>query len=154
MKFLDANPFVYAFYKPRRALTVEEARMKEEAKAIVNKVNRGEEQVLTSVVHISEVSNILKRKMTIAELAELLSGLLTSENVQVEGVTAEDYLGATESAPDLGVDPNDSLAVRLMRSHGVQDIFTFDRGFDKIEGVKRVPGDGSGATPTTPSSRV
>ncbi|MDG7013040.1 MAG: hypothetical protein JRN46_02280 [Nitrososphaerota archaeon] len=55
--------------------------MKEEAKTIVARVSRGEEQVLTSVVHISEASNILKRRMAISELAELVSGLLTNVNV-------------------------------------------------------------------------
>lgn len=141
MRFLDANPFVYAYYKPKRALTDEEKLMKEKAKEIVARVSNGEEQVLTTVVHISEASNILKRRMAPPELSELISGLLTSENVQVEGVTPEDYLGAVESSPDLEVDPNDSLAVRLMRSHEVKEIFTFDRGFDRVEGIRRVPGD-------------
>ncbi len=27
-----------------------------------------------------------------------------------------------------------------MRRHGVQDIFAFDRGFDRVEGVTRLPG--------------
>jgi predicted nucleic acid-binding protein len=131
---------VYAYYRPRRALNDEERQMKEEAKAVIERVNSGEEQVLTSVVHISEASNILKRRMPLSELAELVSGLLTNENVQVEGVTPEEYLGATESAQDLGVDPNDSLAVSLMRRHQIRDIFTFDSGFDRVEGVNRLPG--------------
>ena len=111
--------------------------MKEEAKEMIDRVNRGEERVLTSVVHISEMADILKRKMTITELAELVSGVLMNDSIQVEGVTAADYLGAAEAASELGVGPNDSLAVRLMRSHGVQEVYTFDR----VEGVKRVPGE-------------
>ncbi|MCL5672332.1 MAG: type II toxin-antitoxin system VapC family toxin [Thaumarchaeota archaeon] len=126
-------------------MNAEEELMKEEAKAVVARVSRGEEQVLTSVVHISEASNILKRRMAVSELAELVSGLLTNASVQVEGVTPEEYLGASESARDLGLDPNDSLAVLLMRRHGVQDIFTFDRDFDRVEGVRRLPGTGGGA---------
>jgi len=131
---------VYAYYKPGKALNEEEKTMKEEAKAIIASINKGEEPVLTSVVHVSEVANILKRSMQLPELVELIGGLFSNDSVQVEGVTAADYLAAVESAQDFGVDPNDSLAVRLMRNHQVSDIFSFDRGFDKVEGIRRIPG--------------
>ncbi|MDG7018238.1 MAG: type II toxin-antitoxin system VapC family toxin [Nitrososphaerota archaeon] len=140
MKFLDANPFIYAFYKPGNPLTEELKTMKDEAKSIISRINEGEERVLTSVVHVSEVANILKRRMQPAELVELVSGILTNESVQVERVTPEDYLGAVESALDLRVDPNDALAVILMRRHQIRDIYTFDRGFDRVEGIRRLPG--------------
>ena len=140
MKFLDANPFIYAFYKPGRTLTEKERSMKEEAKAIISRIDRGEETVLTSVVHVSEAANILKHRMQLSELVELVGGILTNESVKVEGVTPEDYLGAVETASESRVDPNDSLAVILMRRHQIHDIYTFDRGFDRVEGIRRLPG--------------
>ncbi len=140
MKFLDANPFVYAYYRPGKPLTEELKTMKNEAKSIISRIDEGEERVLTSVVHVSEIANILKRSMQPVELVEVVSGILMNENVQVEGVTPEDYLGAAESALDFRVDPNDSLAVILMRRHQIHDIYTFDRGFDRVGGIRRLPG--------------
>lgn len=143
MRFLDANPFVYAYYRPSGGISEDAKRMKEEAKALITRINAGGERVMTSVVHVSEVANILKHSMSLPELVEVVSGLLTNEAVQVEAVTPEDYLGAVESAKELGIDPNDSLALVLMRRHKMEDIFTFDKGFDNVEGIRRLPGQGT-----------
>jgi len=62
MRFLDANVFIYAYYKPKRKLNEKEKRMKEEAKNIVNRIMEGE-KIVTSIVHLSEVVNILKRAL-------------------------------------------------------------------------------------------
>ena len=35
MRFLDANVFIYAYYKPKRQLTQTEKEMKEQAKSII-----------------------------------------------------------------------------------------------------------------------
>lgn len=141
MRFLDANPFIYAFYKPGRTLTEKEKSMKEEAKAIISRIDKGEETVLTSIVHVSEAANILKHKMQLSELVELVGGILTDENVEVVGVTPEDYLGAVESASEFRVDPNDSLAVLFMKRRQMHEIYTFDAGFDKVKSIKRLPGE-------------
>jgi predicted nucleic acid-binding protein len=38
MRFLDANVFIYAYYKPKRQLTHNEKQMKENAKKIISNV--------------------------------------------------------------------------------------------------------------------
>ncbi|MEM2841562.1 MAG: hypothetical protein QXN62_08410 [Candidatus Bathyarchaeia archaeon] len=40
MKFLDANVFIYAYYKPRRQLIEKEKDMKEHAKKIINDLSQ------------------------------------------------------------------------------------------------------------------
>jgi predicted nucleic acid-binding protein len=57
--FVDANVFIYAFLKTKRQLQPNELKIKEAAKRIVARISRGEE-VATSVVHFSEVCNILE----------------------------------------------------------------------------------------------
>ena len=59
MRFLDANIFIYAFYKPKKQLSEKEDDMKEQAKKIISNISQGKEQVITTVVHISEIVNIL-----------------------------------------------------------------------------------------------
>ena len=138
-RFLDANVFVYAFYKPKRELDARARAGKEEAKGIVRRVSEGSEYVVTTVVHLSEAANVLKHGMPLPELVEFLVALYSAENVEVLGVSAEDYLAAVDLAGELGVDPNDALAVLVMRRTGLEEIYSFDRDFDRVGGIRRLP---------------
>ncbi|MFQ6051037.1 MAG: type II toxin-antitoxin system VapC family toxin [Candidatus Hydrothermarchaeota archaeon] len=138
MRFLDANIFIYAFYKPIGSLDSYQKEMKEKAKDIIRRVNQGKEEVVTTVVHLSEISNILKRSMSLEDLFTVLITLYSLDNVKILDVTKEDYLGAVELMEDLRLDPNDTLAVQAMRMEGVKEIYSFDRGFDEVENIERV----------------
>jgi predicted nucleic acid-binding protein len=138
MRFLDANVFIYAYYKPKRELTEEQKQMKERSKEIIKKINEGEEIVMT-VVHLSEISNILKRALGLNDLYSLLIGLYSLDNVRIVDTTKEDYLGAIELMNELKMDPHDCLTVELMRCENINEIYSFDKGFDDVEGIKRVP---------------
>jgi len=138
MRFLDANVFIYAYYKPKRELTEKQKEMKERSKETIRRINEGEE-VITTVVHLSEVTNILKRALSMGDLYSLLIGLFSMDNVRIVDVTTEDYLGAIELTSELKMDPNDCLAVDVMRREDINEIYTFDGGFDGVAGIIRVP---------------
>ncbi len=138
MRFLDANIFIYAFYKPIGLLDPYQKEMKEKAKDIIRRVNQGKEEVVTTVVHLSEISNILKRSMSLEDLFTLLVTLYSLDNVKILDVAKEDYLGAIELMEDLRLDPNDNLAVQTMRMEGVKEVYSFDRGFDDVKNIARV----------------
>jgi predicted nucleic acid-binding protein len=123
MRFLDANIFVYAYYKPKKQLTQNEKQMKENAKKIISDVSQGKEEVTTTVVHVSEIVNILKHGMPLDQLTETIRGLFMLDNVKIMGVTPEAYLAATELGDDLKLEANDALAVDLMRQNGVREIY-------------------------------
>ena len=139
MRFLDANVFIYAYYKPKRQLTQNEKLMKENAKKIISNVTRGKEEVMTTVVHVSEMVNILKHGMPLDQLTDTIRGLFMLDNVKIMGVTSEAYFAATELGDDLKLEANDALAVDFMRQNDVQEIYSFDEHFNEIEGVRRLP---------------
>jgi len=139
MKFLDANVFIYAYYKPRRVLTEREKRMKDEAKKIIINISEGKEEVATTVIHVSETVNILKHGMPLKELGDFVLGLYMLNNVKIYGVSKEAYFAAAELATDLNIDPNDALAVDFMRQNGIEEIYSFDRDFEGLKGIKRLP---------------
>jgi len=139
MKFLDANVFIYAYYKPSKQLTRKETFMKNEAKEIIDKINAGKEEVLTTIVHVSEVVNILKHGMPLNELIDVVLGLFMLDNVKMLGISQEEYFSATELGRDLELDPNDALAVQTMRLNKLKEIYSFDEEFDKIEDIVRLP---------------
>jgi len=113
--------------------------MKNLAKEIVGKISEGKEDVMTTAVHLSEMVNILKQGMSLDELHETAFGLLTFDNVETIGVSKEDYSAATELGMELGLDPNDALAVQVMRLQNITEIYSFDKDFEKIKGITRLP---------------
>ena len=139
MKFLDANVFIYAYYKPSRQLTTKEKQMKELSKKIVNDVSSGKEDVLITVVHLSKVVNILKHRIPQELLNSIVQGLFMLDNVSVFGVSAEAYFAATELGKDLKLEANDALAVDVMRRNEISEIYSFDEHFDNLEGIVRLP---------------
>ncbi len=139
MKFLDANIFIYAYYKPKKQLTAKEKQMKESSKDILTNVSQGKEEVVTTVVHLSEVVNILKYRMPVELLSSFIQGLFMLENVKIRGVSTDEYFAATELGKDLKLEANDALAVDVMRQINIEEIYSFDEHFDNIEGIVRLP---------------
>ena len=139
MRFLDANVFIYAYYKPKKQLTQKEKQMKEQAKQIIADVSLGKEEVMTTVVHLSETVNILKHGMQPDQLTNIIRGLFMLDNVKIHGVTREAYFAATELGDDLKLEVNDALAVDFMKTNDTKEIYSFDEDFDRIAGVSRLP---------------
>ncbi len=142
-RFLDSNLFIYAFYKPGRNLTSLERGMKDSSKKILGGIMDGRESVVTTVVHISEVANILKHSLQVNQIAEIIDGVFSLETVEVLGVTKNEYLAASELGRELEMDPNDALAFQIMLSKRLDEIYSYDRIFEKMSGIKRLPLRGS-----------
>jgi len=139
MRFLDANIFIYAYYKPKRTLTEKEETIKKEAKNIITNISVGKEQVLTTVVHISEIVNVLKNGMTKELLTKTILDLFMLDNVIIKDVTKEEYFAAVAIGDDLNLEPNDALAVDIMHQNNVTEIYSFDEHFNNISDITRLP---------------
>lgn len=139
MKFLDANIFIYAYYRPKKDLSEKEEAMKEQAKKIISNISQGKEQVITTVVHISEIVNILKNGMPKDLLTQTLLGLFMLDNLTILDVTKDSYFAAIAIGEDLKLEPNDALAIDIMRQNDIREIYSFDEHFNKIEGINRLP---------------
>lgn len=138
MRFLDANVFVYAYYRPKKQLTEKEQQMKNAAKKIISRISSGEEDVITTVVQISEVADILKHGLSRGQLTGIVRGFFMLDNVKIAGVSAAAYFAAVELGEDLQLEANDALAVDTMRLNGVWEIYSFDEHFDQVEGITRL----------------
>ncbi len=139
MRFLDANIFIYAYYRPKKQLTEKEEAMKDQAKKIVSNISQGKEQVTTTVVHLSEIVNILKNGLAQEQLTQIILGLFMLNNIKIMDVTKDAYFAAAELGQDLKLEPNDALAVDIMRQNEIAEIYTFDEHFTKIDGIIKIP---------------
>lgn len=138
MRFIDSNPFIYAFYKPKNELLDQKKiELKNKSKAIVNRINEGE-KVLTTTVHISEVYNLLKRNYNQDVLNKLVYSLILKENIQIAGVDKKIMLMGQEMAIDNNIDLNDGIALTIMQQMDVVEIYSFDSHFDNLKRITRL----------------
>jgi len=137
MRFVDANVFIYAVVKPRGEIPKDIADIKQRAKAIVKRIDEGE-PVLTSVVHLSEVANVLEPHLTPEDLNKYFNSILYRENISVCAVDHELYRLANEGFLVYGIGLNDAVASILMKKEGINEIYSFDTHFDKIAWIKRL----------------
>lgn len=137
MRLVDASVFVHAFIKPKRKLKDHEIEIKASAKEIVKSISDGEEVVGLTVVQLAEIANILESYLPLSEALQVVEFLLHAGNVKVFGVTRETCLKAFEIARERGVGLSDSIAFVVMTERGLEEIYSFDKDFDKL-GVKRI----------------
>ena len=138
MRFIDANVFLYAIVKPRKEVSEKVLKRKEIAKRILLRVEKGEE-VVTTVVHLSEVANILEAKANLSTALKFVENMLLADNVRILSVSQEDYLKALLIAKEKNVSVNDALAYLKMKEIDVKEIYTFDNHFKNLD-VKIVQG--------------
>ena len=139
MRFLDAKVFIYAYYKPKKQLSEKEKQMKEQAKKIITEISTGKEDALMTVVHLSEVVNILKHGLPQDQLTTVIRGLFMLDNLKIVGVSREQYFAALELGEDSKLEVNAALAVDVMQQNGLKEIYSFDEHFDRIEGITKLP---------------
>ena len=113
--------------------------MKEHAKTIISNISKGKEEIMITVVHISEVANVLKHGIPQDQLTTIIRGLFMLDNVKIMDVTKDVYFAATELCEDLKLEPNDALAIDVMRQNNITEIYSFDEHFNQIEGITRLP---------------
>jgi len=136
-RFVDASVFVYAYLKPRRELRPQEVAIKKRARAIVTRISKGE-QVLLSAVHFAELANLLENWKAPSETRTILFALATMENIRILPVARTDLVGALDLATERDVGTTDALAVILMQTEVTREIYSFDRDYDRFNEIRRV----------------
>ena len=64
---------------------------------------------------------------------------MTAPNIEVYPTSLRDYEGAPIVAREENVSVKDALAYQLMRGHGLDEIYSFDRHFDQPRGLAKLP---------------
>jgi len=138
LKFVDSNVFLHAFLKPRRKLTEKELKIKLEAQAVVRRIEDGEE-VAMSTTHLSEVVNVIETSLSLERSFGFLSWVVTMDNIEVYSVGLGHYETALPVAGENGISANDALAFLFMKDYGLKEIYSFDKHFDQLKEIIRLP---------------
>jgi len=138
LRFVDSNIFLHAFLKPRRKLTQKELKIKEEAQTIVKEIEAGEEVAL-STTHISEVVNIIETSLGLEKSLGFLSWIVTKDNIEVYSVGLGHYETSLPLAKENEISANDAIAYLFMKKFGLKEIYSFDKHFDQLKDIVRLP---------------
>ncbi|WP_456469508.1 type II toxin-antitoxin system VapC family toxin [Archaeoglobus sp.] len=134
MRFVDSSVLIYALLKPKKEPDGKIAEIKKRSLEILKRIQGGE-RIATTVVHLSEVANVIASRNGTRMSAEFVKEFLSLRNVDVFEVKAEDYLKASLIALEREIDVNDALAHLKMKEKGIKEIYTFDRHFKKLDVV-------------------
>lgn len=135
MRFLDTNILL-------RFLTGDDPAKAAASADLLVRADAGEEELLTSETVIAEVFYVLTRgrsgyQVERVELAERMKPVIVARSLRLpDKASVLRALDVYETYPAL--DFEDALSVAHMESSGISEIVSYDRGFDRVEGVVRV----------------
>jgi uncharacterized protein len=138
LRFVDASVFLYAYLKPKKRIPAEIETLKKNARIIVKRIDSGEEQVTTTLIHVSEIANILGSRTNIVTTADVISSLLGLPNVVIVEPSRAMYESSVESSRSYSVGINDALAHIVMKRENISEVYSFDRDFDNFKDVNRI----------------
>ncbi len=141
MRYLDANIFIYAYFKPKNTNKLSEKVKwcKQEAKRIIGEINEEQNTYCISLIQLSEVVNLLKGVMSWKHLYDLLIGLISNKSIEIVEVSKLLYISAINKLSELNMDSNDLSAYLLMKERKIKEIYTFDRHFEAFPEIICLP---------------
>ncbi len=141
MRYLDANIFIYAYFKQKKEKLLSDKIKwcKQEAKRIIDEINKEENSYCISLIQLSEVVNLLKGVMSWKNLYNLLRGLISNKSIQVVEMSKLMYINAINKIMDLNIDSNDISAYLLMKEKNIKEICTFNRDYEAFPDIICLP---------------
>lgn len=139
MRFVDASVFVHGVINPTRALKEKDIKIKDSAAKIIARINDGEKIGITTV-HISEIANLLETHSP-EKASMVMEFLIKSPSVKIYTVNRQTLdeahsVSLQYSSNKIGL--NDSIAYVIIINHGYDEIYSFDKDFDTMSGIKRI----------------
>ena len=70
---------------------------------------------------------------------QVIRGPFMQDNIRIIDVTRDTYFAAVETGNELKLEPNDALAIDVMRQNCISEIYFFDQHFEDIEDIIKLP---------------
>jgi uncharacterized protein len=131
MRFLDTNILLRYFTRD------DEAKARK-ALVLLQRVEKGEEKVETSLPVIFETIFTLKKqyKMPIPRIKELLLPILGMHGLRLPAKTL--CIAALNLFAERNISYADAFNAVYMQSKGITEVYSWDTDFDRIKGITRI----------------
>jgi predicted nucleic acid-binding protein len=130
VRFVDANVFLYTLIgSPKRDYEI--------SRSILQRIEHGED-ALTSLAVLQEVVDWLEYNGRKREVSLFVNAVNSYVSMRKVGNRWKDFPKAVSEAEDKALDIVDALTVQMMRREKIQEIYSNDKDFDRVDGIKRV----------------
>ncbi|MBI2303643.1 MAG: PIN domain-containing protein [Chloroflexi bacterium] len=128
LRFLDTNVLI-------RYFTRDDEEKARQALALLARVERGDEKVITSPMVIFETVFTLQKGYQVprSDIRRLVSAIIALRGLQLQRKNL--YYRAFDLYVDHNISFADAYNAAYMEERGATDIYTWDTDFDKLEGV-------------------
>ena len=136
-RFLDTNVLV-------RYLARDDERKAQASLALLQRVEGGEEVVVTSDLVIAEVVFVLQSShrynVPKRRIRELLEPIIALRGLRLPRKVL--YSRAFDLYCEQNMGFADAFNAAYMESHGLSEVYSYDSDFDRVEGLRRVEPEG------------
>ena len=130
MRFVDADVFLYTLIgSPKRDFDT--------SKAILKRAEEGEEAI-TSLAVIQGVVDWLEYNGRKKEAGVFLAAVNSYTKMKKVSNRWRDFPRASAEAEKEDIDFVDALTLAVMRREKIAEVYSKDKDFDRIDGIKRV----------------
>jgi predicted nucleic acid-binding protein len=130
MRFVDANVFIYAIVKsPQKDYEI--------SRTILQRIESGE-AAATSLAVIQEVINWLQYNGRKREVGSFLLAINSYLSMSKLSTNWDNFLPSLENMYDKQINLVDSLTLQIMKHNKINEIYSYDKDFDRIDWVKRI----------------
>lgn len=130
MKFVDSNVFLYTLIGSPKADY-------ETSRSILKRIEKGEEAT-TSLAVLQEVVDWLEYNGRKREVEVFLTAVNSYTRMRKVSNRWRDYPRASAEAGKAAIDFVDALSLAVMRREEINEIYSNDKDFDRVVGIKRV----------------
>jgi predicted nucleic acid-binding protein len=109
----------------------------EVSRSILKRIEDGEE-AMTSLAVLQEVGDWLEYNGRKKEVGVFLSAVLSYTKMKKVGNWWKDFPRASTEAEKDALDFVDALTVCMMRREGISEVYSNDKDFERIDGIRRV----------------
>ena len=131
MRIINANVIL-------RYLTNDVQDQAEQAGELLAKVEAGSEEVLLPDIILADIIWVLEGyyKQSREQIREWITTILSMQGLRFSDKSVA--LDALDIYVDLGIDWSDAFVTGQMINHGIMEIYSFDRHFDRIGAIKKI----------------
>ncbi len=131
MRIIDANVIL-------RYLTNDVQDQAEQAGELLVKVEAGSEEVILPDIILADIIWVLEGyyKQSREQIREWITTILSMRGLRFSDKNVA--LDALDIYVDKGIDWSDAFVASQMINHGIMEIYSFDRHFDRIGAIKKI----------------
>ena len=130
MRFVDSNVFIYVLVKSPKDDY-------ETAKRILQRIEEGEAAITNTAV-VQEIVDWLEYNNKRREVEKFLTAINSYITMKKAEVSWNEMMEAISDMKKYDLDFVDALTLQTMKKNNVKEIYTNDKDFNRVKGIRRI----------------